>query len=212
MQYNIDRNPNLPTKENLFMFCGQCGTPNADDARFCANCGEVLNAAPAPEPVAPPKKSKKGLLFIISGAVLAVVLLLVIILSTGRGALTAKGLAKDYIKFYEKGKGAALLKLWHKDVVEDYFGDKDDQESFIDSIEDMVDNYNPKMDLVKIEDVSKSELKDIKEYYDEEYGLKVKKAKVIIIECSMEDWGEEYTNEMKVYAIKIGCKWYIDEG
>ena len=81
------------------MFCGQCGTQNADDARFCSNCGEVLNAAPAPEPVAPPKKSKKGLLFIIGGAVLAVALALILIftLSGGRGARNPEALGKKYI-------------------------------------------------------------------------------------------------------------------
>ena len=33
------------------MFCGNCGTSNADDARFCANCGAPLTQPqPAPQP------------------------------------------------------------------------------------------------------------------------------------------------------------------
>ena len=29
------------------MFCPKCGKPNADDAAFCAGCGNKLNAAKA---------------------------------------------------------------------------------------------------------------------------------------------------------------------
>lgn len=29
------------------MFCPKCGKPNADDAVFCAGCGNKLNAAKA---------------------------------------------------------------------------------------------------------------------------------------------------------------------
>lgn len=30
------------------MYCPQCGKPNADDARFCTNCGTALTAAAVP--------------------------------------------------------------------------------------------------------------------------------------------------------------------
>ncbi len=33
------------------MFCPKCGTQLSDDATFCSNCGEVLNSAPAQEPI-----------------------------------------------------------------------------------------------------------------------------------------------------------------
>ncbi|MEW6367241.1 MAG: TM2 domain-containing protein [Acidobacteriota bacterium] len=31
-------------------FCSQCGTKNADDARFCMSCGAPVAAAPSPQP------------------------------------------------------------------------------------------------------------------------------------------------------------------
>jgi type IV pilus assembly protein PilA len=36
------------------MFCAQCGSANADDAKFCASCGKVLETAPPATPIAPP--------------------------------------------------------------------------------------------------------------------------------------------------------------
>ena len=176
------------------MFCGQCGTQNADDARFCSNCGEVLNAAPAPEPVAPPKKSKKGLLFIIGGAVLAVALALILIftLSGGRGARNPEALGKKYIKAIEKSDGKAMLKLIHKDVVEAEIDEEEFYEDFEDGCEEMQDD---------------DELEEVIEFYDEEYGLKVKDAKILVMSMEVFGFGEE----VEVYVVKIGSKWYIAE-
>lgn len=35
------------------MFCGKCGTNNADNAQFCSNCGVALSAAQAGAPLGP---------------------------------------------------------------------------------------------------------------------------------------------------------------
>lgn len=35
------------------MYCPNCGTPNADEARFCANCGRPLTPMATPPPVYP---------------------------------------------------------------------------------------------------------------------------------------------------------------
>ena len=190
------------------MFCGQCGTQNADDARFCSNCGEVLNAAPAPEPVAPPKKSKKGLLFIIGGAVLAVALALILIftLSGGRGARNPEALGKKYIKAIEKSDGKAMLKLIHKDVVEAEIDEEEFYEDFEDGCEEMQD-YVMEMELEGVEDMDDDELEEVIEFYDEEYGLKVKDAKILVMSMEVFGFGEE----VEVYVVKIGSKWYIAE-
>lgn len=36
------------------MYCPNCGTPNADEARFCVNCGRPLAPTAAPSPPTPP--------------------------------------------------------------------------------------------------------------------------------------------------------------
>jgi len=36
------------------MYCPNCGTPNVDEARFCANCGRPLTPMAAPPPPTPP--------------------------------------------------------------------------------------------------------------------------------------------------------------
>lgn len=190
------------------MFCGQCGSQNPDDARFCANCGEVLNAAPAPEPVAPPKKSKKGLLFIIGGAVLALalVLTLIFVLGGGHGAKSPEALGKKFVKAIEKGDGKAMLALIHKDVIEADVDEEEMIEDFEDYVEEMQD-YCLKFKFKGVEEMDEDDLEEVIEFYDEEYGLKVKDAAVLIFSVEMLGFGEE----IEMYAVKIGSKWYLAE-
>ena len=190
------------------MFCGQCGSQNPDDARFCANCGEVLNAAPAPEPVVPPKKSKKGLLFIIGGAVvaLALVLTLIFVLGGGHGAKSPEALGKKFVKAIEKGDGKAMLALIHKDVIEADVDEEEMIEDFEDYVEEMQD-YGLKFKFKGVEEMDEDDLEEVIEFYDEEYGLKVKDAAVLIFSVEMLGFGEE----SEMYAVKIGSKWYLTE-
>ena len=46
------------------MFCAKCGASNADDATFCASCGNPLRAAsgPAPQTSIPPQQMKSPMI------------------------------------------------------------------------------------------------------------------------------------------------------
>ena len=199
------------------MFCGNCGTQNPDDAPFCAGCGAQLNAQPAPAPVEPgfappapaPKKSKKGLIAIGVAALAVIVALVLIFTFTGRGAASPKALAKKYIQAIQKGDGEAMLKLYHKKMVEEQVGDKDDQKEYAEYLEETAAYLKDcDFEILEVEDVDEDQMEEIKEYAEEEYGIKVKDAKVIVIAYSGEINGYEVENELELHVIKVGNKWY----
>lgn len=46
MGLNLDRAGETEVEGDERLFCTHCGHPNRDDARFCARCGEALQADP----------------------------------------------------------------------------------------------------------------------------------------------------------------------
>ncbi len=200
------------------MFCGNCGTQNPDNSPFCAGCGAKLNEAPvapaAPEtdfaPVRrPAPKSKKGLFVGIIAAVVAVAVALVLIFCLS----TPKGVAKKYIKAMEKGDFKAVIKLMPKAMVEENIGDEDDQEDWIEQTEEYYEKYEIELSNIKItdmEDIDEDDLEELQEEFEDEYDLKVKKAKEITIEYDMETTqGEREDVEETLLLVKIGMKWYL---
>jgi ribosomal protein L40E len=60
--------------------CPACGASNPASAFKCSKCGTALcQAAPAPEPIAPPAGRNKLLPFLIAGAVLLLILIIVLV-------------------------------------------------------------------------------------------------------------------------------------
>lgn len=47
----------LPTKETIVHFCGQCGVPVSERAKFCVSCGQRLEAMPGSGPASTPSAS-----------------------------------------------------------------------------------------------------------------------------------------------------------
>lgn len=196
------------------MFCGNCGTKNEDNAAFCAGCGAALNPQPESTPApAPAPNKKKGLIGIIAAVAAVVVALILIFSLTGRGAGSAKAVGKEFIKAFEKGNAKALINLMHKEVVKEDIGDKDDQKDFIEDMEEgfeELEDFDVELTLEDVEKVDKDELKELKEYYEDEYDLKVKDVKIVIIEMTVEVMGYEQTEELELYVVKIGGRWYLD--
>lgn len=64
------------------MYCRQCGTNNADGAKFCEKCGaKMIVPKVAPQSTKNKKKGKKGLLIIILAAVLVLAVVLAVFFS-----------------------------------------------------------------------------------------------------------------------------------
>ncbi len=71
------------------MYCTKCGSPNAEDSRFCTNCGTQMLPAAAPPPPAmdgyyPPPRKKRNPVLIAAIVLLclAVVIVAVVLLAT----------------------------------------------------------------------------------------------------------------------------------
>lgn len=74
--------------------CPQCRQPNADDARFCSNCG--YSAAPvtsAPPPIAPKRLNSLTIILIVLGAVIGSC-----VICGGIGAIQDKNKVKSNIE------------------------------------------------------------------------------------------------------------------
>ena len=196
------------------MFCGQCGSQNADDARFCANCGEVLNSSPIAEPenapIAPPKKSK-NLLYIISGAVLAVALVLLLIF----GIRTPKSVAKKALKGFENGNAKSIVKVLPKSIFEDTAERKEFQEELQEGLDDLqtaLDRYNASItfQITGVEKCDADDLADCQDTYEYFFDLKVKAAKEVSVKMTITEDGDREIENFSLYVIKVGGKWYVD--
>ena len=196
------------------MFCGQCGSQNADDARFCANCGEVLNSTPTAEPenapIAPPKKPK-NLLFIIAGAVLAVALVLLLIF----GIRTPKSVARKALKGFEQGNAKSIVNVLPKDLFEDKAERKESQEELqeeLDSLQKAFDRYNISIDfkITGVEKCDADDLEDLQDAYEYFFDMNVKAAKEVSVKMTINEDGDRDTENFSMYVIKVGGKWYVD--
>ena len=208
------------------MFCANCGTENADGALFCAGCGSSMTGGAA-APVEP-KVEKKSYIGLIRGiAVLAIVAALAVAAYLLLGGLSYKLVAKNYIKYDVAADAAKVYKLVPKKVVDDIkedmeLEDADDWKDWVEDIsEGREDAYKAVEDRLggklkvsyKISDTQNlkgDELEDIQDWYEEEFDIKVKAAKVVEFDVELKgrDDKEEYTVEITL--IQVGLFWYVD--
>ena len=197
------------------MFCGNCGAQNADGAAFCKNCGAQLNAAPQQpqqpvyqQPVyqqqyyaAPKKPFNTKLIGIIAGAAAAValvVVLLIVLLGGGVGASSPEAVAEKFVEAAGDMDVDDLLNLVHEGTW-DYLADDlgyDDIDEMREIMEENADLAKDEMggasmklsgEAVDTEKASKSELKDVAEMYDEEFGLEVTGAVEVETDITLSD-------------------------
>lgn len=216
--------------EDNAKFCTACGA-NLQEEQPVAPAEPVDSAEPvAPvEPIAEPaapaapvaaKMEKSRLVGLIAIAAAAVVVvILAIILFCGR---SPKAVAKKYVKAFFAGNEKSMSKLFHRkelnEMLDDADLDKDeldelfDLEWLLDFYEDYYgEDWEYSFKIKDIDDVSKRDLKELKEYYDDEFDLKVTAAKTVEVDIEIE--GEEDDDEMEweVTVIKIGGSWYLGD-
>lgn len=207
------------------MICEKCGTQNAEGIENCVRCGEPLQQEPTQNPKSkkttlldffkdlPGNKEKLIALIAVAAAALIFV---VIILCLIFGGNSPKAVAEKYVKGATKPNYSAVVKLIHKDVLDE--ADDDD-------IRDNIKLYNRsvkrlfeetygdswKIDITSVDEdeLKKSKLRDIKDYYDDEYDLEVTDAREVEIEVDIEGEDEDGEEEFTIIVIKIGGKWYL---
>lgn len=208
------------------MFCGKCGTKNADDAAFCAACGAKLNTKKESEksPSIPldqyDKNRKVGMIAVIVACV--AVIGIAIALFGGRGY---KKTVNKYIEAQFDGDIKTIFKLipddmldymleedgYDKDELDELIDEaKDDLEDYMDSIERYYgEDWKVSHEILAVEKVTGDDLDDVKEEY-EDADVKVSAAKTVEVELTIEGEEAEVSTTLEVSVIKVGRSWYID--
>lgn len=205
-------------------FCGNCGTVIPEGSAVCPNCGAAVAAAPveAEAPKANPLEAIKGNKNIIIAAVAAV---LVIVLAIVLFGSSPKSAAKKYlnaqIHFNAKGMYNSYHKEYNKEMLDaidkdkkEYLEDLQDQlDDSKDTVKDNYDRFSPSVKIIDVWDVKNSEANEYKDYYDEQYDLKVKDVKEVryVITTKTKDDGKKdlMVDVSSIMVGKIGGKWYV---
>lgn len=197
------------------MFCGKCGTQNADDALVCSSCGAKLSVDQASQAAtdASVKNRKVGMAAVAVAAVLVVVL--IFSLFGGRSyEATVKKLGKAMLKADAK----AIVNLFPGQAIDfvKSFGDKeynkfieDGKDRLQDRLDDVSDDgaMSVSYKIVSTEDITGRTLERLIAGY-KNVDVEVSAAKTIEIELINKE--ETYSRSIDVSLIKVGRSWYLD--
>lgn len=204
------------------MFCGKCGADNPENVKFCSKCGAPLEnqavSATASDTAAAAKKPLVNNKYIGIAAVAVVVVLLFSLIFGGRGY---KSTVKKYVNATYSGKGKVVVSLMPKKFVKltlEKSGYKKSKlikeldKELKSQIDRLGDNWSFSYKIVKVKDVKKDDLKELKEDYKEDYNIKISAAKEVKLELTISFKGsdQKYTNTLSVPVVKIGSSWYLD--
>ena len=218
------------------MFCGNCGTQNADNAAFCKNCGSKLNTAQPQQPVypqqyyaAPGKPLNKKLIGIIAGGaaavILVVVLLIVLLGGTSAGGSTPEAGVGNAIEAKFDGDAGDLLKQLPDEVVA-YLAEDEGYDSVDEMIDDLEKRYEANLEgteqmykggldmgyeIRRSEELEAYELEGLQERYEEEFGLKVTAASCVnaLLTIKLEGITIDQSST-SFYVVEIDGTWYLD--
>lgn len=163
---------------------------------------------------------------VLLGGAVAIVLVLVLVISLLFGGRSAKATVDKFIDATYTGNIKTIMKLVPKDILEyameESGYDEDDLEELYedaeDSFEDMQDWYEDyygkdweySYEIEDMDDLSKKKLRDLQELYEDEFDVKVKAAKKVEVEITLEGEEEKSKNTMELTLIKVGGSWYLD--
>lgn len=181
-------------------------------------------AAPSFTESAPVQKNKNLIPIIIGGAAAAVILIIIIV----SVALSGSGYKKAVDNYFDvifRGKADKIEKLyppeyldWYEDMYDKELDDiKDDyEETREDALEYFEDEYGKNFKATyKITDkkeLSDKKLKNIQDNLKDRYDIakkSVKKAYKLDLDVELKGKDDEDSNELTVYAVKIGGNWYL---
>ena len=215
-------------------FCPSCGNPSGTQNQ--ANPQPTANAQPTAyaQPAAATQKKISTNTIIGIAAVAAVVIAVAVILicvfagGGGSGANSPEAVVEKYVKATIIDMDAdAFLDCIHPDILkvaaEDEFdGDvdalKEQLQDMLDRLKEMMENFGDSVkisyEILESEDIEDEDLDEIKDYFKDEYGVKVTAAANVTFEqrTKGEVMGQEVdqTQENSVTVVKIDGKWYID--
>ena len=199
------------------MFCGKCGAQNADNTKFCKNCGAKLkNGAPATN-----DKNRKVGMIAVAVAVVVVIILGVVLF----GGRSYKATVEKYVDAQFDANAEAIFDLMPKKMIdyalEEEGHDSDDLDDLIEDANENIQDYLDTMDeylgedwkvsyeIIDTEDIKGDDLDEIKDSY-EDADVEVSAAKEVELEITVKADEKEQSFSMDISLIKVGRSWYLD--
>lgn len=149
------------------------------------------------------KEDKGFLKKIIGYAVAAVVVVCLVVFLLG--AMGPKGMAKKYMKAYEKLDSKTIVKMMYKEQAEDY-------EELLEKSFEYLEDEDFKVKEWKITDVSEvkgNKLEKIQDKFDDDYDVKITKVTKVKVKVKQKVGDETDTDKEELYFGKIKGKWYL---
>lgn len=207
------------------MYCGNCGTKNDDTAAFCQACGSPLTAAPGANAGAAAMSQrqadrKKGIIVVVAAVV--VIALVGWLLFGGRGY---KATVEKFFEACMDGDVQGVLELIPNDVIESTMEsqgfDKGDMQNFVNQAENelkgmlaiggaIAGNMDLNIDITGEDDITGEQLKTLQTEYKDKYNVKVKEAKTVNVNVSLDSGILSGAQDLEIPVIKVGRSWYLD--
>lgn len=207
------------------MYCGNCGTKNDDTAAFCQACGSPLTAAPGANAGAAAMSQrqadrKKGIIAVVAAVV--VIALVGWLLFGGRGY---KATVEKFFEACMDGDVQGVLELIPNDVIESTMEsqgfDKGDMQNFVNQAENelkgmlaiggaIAGNMDLNIDITGEDDITGEQLRTLQTEYKDKYNVKVKEAKTVNVNVSLDSGILSGAQDLEIPVIKVGRSWYLD--
>lgn len=204
------------------MICTNCGAQNASGARFCGSCGAKMGPEVKKTPAKTGLSGAQGFLKAnrkligMIAAVLAVVLLFSMVFGGRSYKKTVNKFMDSLLDMDAKGMIEMMPdKLLKTLMEEEGYTKKELIEELQDELDygmsymEMIGDLKLKHKIVGAEDMSKEDLRYLKDMYSE-IGIKVSAAKVVEVELTMKAMGMTQSETFELMVIKIGRSWYIE--
>lgn len=219
------------------MFCSQCGIQLEDGSTYCPSCGKVfsnISVSTTPTSVTVSSSAHYGKSAHISKsfdvknpkvlgiAAVAAVVVVVLLFSMLFGGQSYKQAVNNFMEGVFDGDAKQVLKALPDDVIDQMCDEADmSKREMIAYMDDALDevmeeleyyagsNWSVKHKITGTEKYDFDDLRDIKEEYDE-IDVKVKDAKIVIVEMTVKAAGMSQSIDMEIGVIKVGGSWYVD--
>lgn len=212
-------------------FCGNCGA-KVEVPEQAAPVVEapVVEAPVAETPVAPVVEDvmvetpfgafpKKKLLMtgVIAAGVVVILLLIGLIFGGG-----AKKVAKNYVDATYKANARSIVNSLPRAVREEILDEMNmEKKELIEELEDSLEYIEEELDdeyrrwrivtkVIDENDVVGDDLEDLQDMYDDQFDVKVSKAKIITVKMTLKTEEDPEWSYQRVRLVKIGLGWYLD--
>ena len=162
-----------------------------------------------------------GILTAIAAAIVSFVVVLAIVIAVAFSS-SPKSVVKGYMKAILNADMSKFIDLIPDEVLAQHFPNESEQKEWVETYNETIqdcyncldyeydDDWEITYKIGDIEDVPTELLHIIQEYYEARYDCKVQKVKTVELELTLHVNGRKDSNNITMYVIKVGGKWYLD--